>query len=159
MSDIPLPSTLESWDQAMERALVQARMAGAMGEVPVGAVVYGPDGRVLSEACNAPIALNDPTAHAEIIALRRAADALNNYRLTGCVVVCTLESCLMCVGAMIHARVAGLVFGASDPKSGAVVSRLDAASLDFVNHRLTSMGGVMADQCGDLLRDFFRDRR
>lgn len=143
----------------MERALAQARLAGAMGEVPVGAVVYGPDGQVLAEACNAPISLNDPTAHAEIIALRRAADALGNYRLPGCVLVATLEPCLMCVGAMIHARLAGLVYGASDPKSGAVHSRLDAAGLDFVNHRLESLGGVMAEECGELLRQFFKDRR
>lgn len=143
----------------MERALAQARMAAAMGEVPVGTVVYGPDGRLLAEACNAPISLNDPTAHAEIIALRRAADALGNYRLTGCVMVCTLESCLMCVGAMIHARLAGLVYGAADPKSGAVVSRLDAQGLDFVNHRLPSLGGIRADECGDLLRQFFQNRR
>ena len=143
----------------MELALAQARQATDQGEAPIGAVVLSPDGEILSQAANAPIARNDPTAHAEILALRAAGAALGNYRLTGCTLVVTLEPCLMCVGAAIHARVAGIVYGASDPKTGAVVSRLDAASLDFINHRFWHYGGVLADECSQLLKDFFRQRR
>lgn len=154
-----LPSGIDGWDTPMRRALALAREAAAAGEVPVGAVLLGPDGAVVAEAANGPIGANDPTAHAEIIALRRAAEAMGNYRLTGCTMVVTLEPCLMCLGAMIHARVAALVFGAHDPKSGAVASCLDGANLEFVNHRFPVLGGVLADECGDELRRFFRARR
>ena len=154
-----LPPGLDSWDEPMRQALAEARRAAQAGEVPVGAVLLGPNGAVLARAANAPIASADPTAHAEILAMRQGALALGNYRLTGCTLVVTLEPCLMCLGAMVHARLAALVYGAPDPKSGAVASCLDAASLGFVNHRLAAQGGVLANDCGDLLRQFFRARR
>jgi tRNA(adenine34) deaminase len=143
----------------MREALAEARRAAEAGEVPVGAVLLGPDGTLLARAANAPIASGDPTAHAEILAMRQGARLLGNYRLTGCTLVVTLEPCLMCLGAMVHARIAALVYGASDPKSGVVASRFDAASLDFVNHRFPALGGVLAQECGDVLRRFFRARR
>ncbi len=159
-TDLPtLPPGLDSWDQPMRQALAEAHSAAQAGEVPVGAVLLGPDGAVLARAANAPIANGDPTAHAEILAMRQAARRLGNYRLTGCTLVVTLEPCLMCLGAMVHARIGALVYGAHDPKSGAVASRLDAASLDFVNHRFPALGGVLAQECGDVLRRFFRARR
>lgn len=154
-----LPGQWESWEQVMRRALEQARRAAERGEVPVGAVVLGPDGSILAEAANAPISQNDPSAHAEMRAMRLAADKLGNYRLNDCIVVVTLEPCLMCLGAFIHARIAGLVFGAHDPKTGAVTSRMDGANLDFVNHHFPVLAGILADECGQTLRDFFRARR
>lgn len=154
-----LPPGLDGWEAPMRLALAQAQLAAANGEVPVGAVLLGPDGTVLVQAANAPITANDPTAHAEIAAMRLGAQLLGNYRLTGCTLVVTLEPCLMCLGAMIHARIAGLVYGAPDPKSGAVASCLDGANLGFVNHRFPVLGGVLAEECGDVLRQFFRARR
>ncbi len=154
-----LPPGLDSWDEPMRLALAQARLAATHGEVPVGAVLLAPDGTPLVAAANAPITTQDPTAHAEILALRKGAEILGNYRLTGCTLVVTLEPCLMCLGAMIHARVGALVYGAPDPKTGAVASRLDGAHLDFVNHHFPILGGVLAADCGQILRDFFRARR
>jgi tRNA(adenine34) deaminase len=157
---IALPPGWPSWRLVMARALRQARLAGKRGEVPIGAVVIdGVTGKVLGEAGNSPIGGNDPTAHAEILALREACEAIGNYRLTGALVAVTLEPCLMCVGAMVHARIAGLVFGAADPKAGAVVSRLEGPALPFLNHRFPVRGGVLADQCGAVLTRFFANRR
>lgn len=143
----------------MSPALAEALRAAAFGDVPVGAAVYSAEGVLLARAGNSPLRLGDPTAHAEISALRRAAEAVGNYRLTGCILVCTLEPCLMCVGAMVHARVGLCVFGAADPKTGAAVSRLAGVDLPFLNHRMKVFGGVRGEECGELLRRFFQARR
>jgi tRNA(adenine34) deaminase len=144
----------------MTRALRQAWLSGKRGEAPVGAVVIeAATGRVLGEAGNGPIGLSDPTAHAEILALRRAGENLENYRLTGTILAVTLEPCLMCLGAMVHARIAGLVFGARDPKAGAVVSNLDGLTLPFLNHRFPVIEGILAGECGATLSRFFAGRR
>lgn len=142
----------------MSLALAAARHAQARGEVPVGAVVVA-DGVVIGEAGNAPIAGHDPSAHAEVLALRRAAHLRQNYRLTGTTLYVTLEPCCMCVGAMIHARVGRLVFGASDPKSGAAGSVFSLASDPAHNHRMEVSGGVLAEDSAAMLRTFFRARR
>lgn len=144
----------------MTRALRQAWRAGRGGEAPVGAVVLeAATGRILAEACNGPIEANDPTAHAEILALRDAGRALGNYRLNGAILAVTLEPCLMCVGAMVHARIGGLVYGAADPKAGAVSSALKGVELPFLNHRFPVLGGVLAAECGATLTRFFAARR
>ena len=142
----------------MGLALEQARKAAAHGEVPVGAVLVGADGSVLARAHNEPIAQSDPTAHAEILALRRGGAALANYRLGGAVLVVTLEPCLMCTGALAHSRVAGLVYGAADARAGAVTSCCDGLDAPFLNHKVWHMGGVRSDECAALLVDFFRRR-
>lgn len=142
----------------MNLALDAARRAEARGEVPVGAVVVA-EGRVIGEAGNAPIGSRDPTAHAEIIALRRVAEAMNNYRLPGTTLYVTLEPCCMCVGAMIHARVARLVYGAADPKSGAAGSVFALAQAPAHNHHMEVEGGVLAEDCAAVLQTFFRNRR
>ncbi len=142
----------------MRAALDQARMAQAAGEVPVGAVVVK-DGEILGTGFNAPISLHDPAGHAEILALRDAATRLGNYRLPGCELYVTLEPCAMCVGAMLHARIARLVYGAADPKTGACGSVLDLFSDPRLNHHATVTADVMADKCGALLREFFAAKR
>jgi tRNA(adenine34) deaminase len=141
----------------MRLALEQAELAGAAGEVPVGSVVVR-DGVVLGAGFNQPIAGVDPTAHAEILALRAAARAAGNYRLPGAVLYATVEPCLMCVGAIVHARVARVVYGVADVKGGAVRSLLDPATLPL-NHRFEAVEGVLADDCRRLLQEFFRSRR
>ncbi len=143
----------------MELALDQARRACAVGEVPVGAVVVSARGEVLGEGFNRTILDHDPTAHAEIVALRQAARALENYRLPGISVYVTLEPCVMCIGAMLHARLARVVFGAHDPKTGACGSVLDVGAVSRLNHHTSVTGGVLAEPCGELLRGFFRERR
>ncbi len=140
----------------MARALRLARAAAAAGEVPVGAVVVA-GGRVIGRGANRPIGTCDPTAHAEILALRRASRATRNYRITGATLYVTLEPCLMCLGAMVHARIGRLVYGASDPKAGAV-SLLESRAR-VLNHRFPAEGGVRAGECAALLRAFFRGRR
>jgi tRNA(adenine34) deaminase len=147
--------TDETW---MDEALALARAAGARGEVPVGAVVVR-EGRVIGRGGNAPIAGNDPTAHAEIAALRDAAQAVGNYRLVGCALYSTLEPCAMCAGAILHARIARVVYGARDPKSGVCGSVLDLFSERRLNHHAVVVGGVRADACGALLSTFFAARR
>jgi tRNA(adenine34) deaminase len=141
----------------MRLALEQARRARDAGEVPVGAVVVV-DGAVAGAGHNQPIGTADPTAHAEIVALRAAAAAAGNYRLPASVLYVTVEPCLMCVGALVHARVATVVWGAVDPKGGAIRSLLDASALRL-NHRFESVEGVLADESRALLQDFFRSRR
>jgi tRNA(adenine34) deaminase len=144
----------------MGRALRQAWLAGSRGEVPVGAVLMdGADGRIIGQAGNETIGANDPTAHAEILAIRRGATLTGNHRLTGAVLVVTLEPCLMCLGAMVQARIGGLVFAARDPKAGAVVSNLDGLGLSFLNHRFPVLEGVLAEECGRTLSRFFAARR
>ena len=142
----------------MQHALHLAEQAAEQDEVPVGAVVVL-DEEAVGEGWNQPISSCDPTAHAEIIALRDAARRIGNYRLTGATLYVTLEPCLMCVGAMIHARIGRVVFGASDPKRGAVNSTTRAFETQGLNHRVTFTGGVMASACAGRLHDFFRARR
>src|SRR3982075_2724022 len=145
----------EHW---MEEALSLARQAQARGEVPVGAVVVK-DGAIIGRGGNAPIAANDPTAHAEIVALREAARALGNYRLPECDLYVTLEPCAMCAGAILHARIRRLVFGARDPKAGACGSVIDLFAEGRLNHHTTVTSDVAAEACGRLLSDFFGARR
>ncbi|KAB2888568.1 MAG: tRNA adenosine(34) deaminase TadA [Desulfobulbaceae bacterium] len=145
----------ERW---MRLALEQAAIAAAGGEVPVGAVLCG-DGVMIAAAGNSPIGLSDPTAHAEILALRAAAGAIGNYRLTGTTLYVTLEPCIMCMGAIIHARVERLVFGALDPKTGAAVSRYRIGSDGLLNHQIEITSGVLIEECATLLREFFHQRR
>ena len=142
----------------MRHALTLARRAEAEGEVPVGAVLVK-DGDIVGEGWNRTITLKDPSAHAEILALRDAGQRAGNYRLPGCVMYVTLEPCCMCAGAMIHARLERLVFGAPDPKTGAAGGRFDLLLNPDHNHRVRVVGGCLADKCGGLLQDFFRDRR
>ena len=141
----------------MESALAQARLALAAGEVPIGAVVVA-GGRVIGEGFNQPIAATDPTAHAEIVALRRAAIATGNYRLVGCTLYVTVEPCLMCVGAAFNARIDRLVYGADEPKFGAVRSVMRAEDLRL-NHRFEVVAGVREEECRALMVEFFRKRR
>ena len=142
----------------MQLALEQAQHAWRLGEVPVGAVVVK-DGVVIATGFNQPIGSHDPTAHAEIVALRAAADKLGNYRLPGCELYVTLEPCVMCSGAMMHARLARVVFGAQDPKTGACGSVLNLFEHEQLNHHTDVVGGVMADEAGAMLKAFFAERR
>ncbi|NNG13158.1 MAG: tRNA adenosine(34) deaminase TadA [Halobacteria archaeon] len=142
----------------MHHALALAARGETEDEVPVGAVLVQGDA-IIGEGWNQPIGRHDPTAHAEIMALRAAGSKLNNYRLTGSTLYVTLEPCLMCVGAMVHARIARLVFGACDPKGGAVSSLCRGFELPGLNHRVEVTGEVLADECGELLKRFFRARR
>ncbi len=156
--DHPSPHSQDPWTAFMVTALEEARSAQREGEVPVGAVVVR-RGEVLARAGNRTIQTGDPTAHAEILALRQAAAALGNHRLLDCVLVVTLEPCLMCVGAILHARVAGVVFGTRDPKAGCLVSRLHTADLAWANHRFWVREGVLAEPCSAMLTAFFESRR
>jgi len=142
----------------MHLALELASQAQAAGEVPVGAVVVK-DGEIIGRGFNAPISRNDPTAHAEMMALRDAAQNIGNYRLVGCELFVTLEPCLMCAGAIMHARIARLVYGASDPKTGACGSVVDAFAELRLNHHTGVTVGVLADECGLMLSNFFALRR
>ena len=142
----------------MRLALAEAARARDAGEVPVGAVVVL-DGRVIGAGFNHPITASDPTAHAEIVALRAAAGTLGNYRLTGTTMYVTVEPCLMCVGALIHARVATVVYGATEPRAGAVVSMTRAHEFAGLNHRLEAIGGVLEDDCREVMQVFFKARR
>lgn len=143
----------------MARALAEAAAAGRAGEVPVGAAVAAADGTLLAAAGNRSIRDRDPSAHAEVAALREAGRRAGNYRLPGAVLYVTLEPCLMCVGAALLARVARVVYGAPDPKAGCLGGAFDVRSLAFPNHRFAVAGGVLAADCGRLLTDFFRARR
>lgn len=145
-------------EQLMRFALNRAREAWQRGEVPVGAIVVVA-GEIAGEGYNQPIATHDPTAHAEIVALRDAAARVGNYRLPGALLYVTVEPCLMCVGAMVHARIGTLVYGAAEPKSGAIVSSVRAAELPGLNHRFEVVSGVCETDCRDLLQTFFRARR
>jgi tRNA(adenine34) deaminase len=145
-------------DDAMRLALAEAERARSLGEVPVGAIVVV-DGRVVGTGCNRPISSNDPTAHAEIAALREAACAVGNYRLTGATLYVTVEPCLMCVGAMVHARIGLVVFGAAEPKSGALISTVRAHESPGLNHRLEILAGVLEDECRAMIQEFFKAKR
>ena len=142
----------------MEAALDEARQAFAAGEVPVGAVLVV-DGRVVARGHNQPISAVDPTAHAEIVALRAGARALGNYRLTEATLFVTVEPCLMCAGALVHARVREVVFGAAEPKAGALVSAARVLDTPGLNHRFAVTGGVLEAPCREIVQRFFRDRR
>jgi tRNA(adenine34) deaminase len=144
--------------QFMQQALEQAQQAAMAGEVPVGAVLVR-DGQVISKGFNQPISNSDPSAHAEMMAMRAAAQDEANYRLPGTTLYVTLEPCTMCAGAMLHARVGRVVFGAADPKTGAAGSVLNIFSEKQINHQTQVEGGIMADECGQVLRDFFKERR
>jgi tRNA(adenine34) deaminase len=144
--------------QFMQQAIEQAHLAALAGEVPVGAVLVR-DGKVISKAFNKPITNHDPSAHAEMLTLRQAAHAEQNYRLPGTTLYVTLEPCTMCAGAMLHARVDRIVYGAPDPKTGAAGSVLDVFSAKQINHQTTVNGGIMAKECGQLLKTFFKERR
>ena len=143
----------------MREALAEARLAGERNEVPAGAVIVSPQGEIIGRAGNSCITLCDPTAHAEILALRNAARTVENYRLTGVEVFSTLEPCPMCLMAIIHARAARVVYGAPEPKWGAAGSLIDLAGLKGLNHRIQVQGGLLAEECGELIRAFFRQRR
>jgi len=144
-------------DLFMQEALKEALKSQGRGEVPVGAVLVS-GGKILCRAHNECIARNDPTAHAEIIALRKGSRMMNNYRLPGCVLYVTLEPCVMCLGAAVQARIERLVFGAHDSKSGAVMSVMKFP-FNKMNHRIAIDGGVLAEECGKMLRDFFKEKR
>jgi tRNA(adenine34) deaminase len=145
-------------EEYMRAALEQARLAGSCGEVPVGAVVVL-DGEIVGRGFNQPIGRHDPTAHAEVMALRDAGERLGNYRLPGCELYVTLEPCAMCSGAIMHARVGRVVFGARDPKTGVAGSVIDLFQEKRLNHHATIVGGVLAEECGALLSSFFAARR
>jgi tRNA(adenine34) deaminase len=144
--------------QFMQQALEQAQLAAVAGEVPVGAVIVR-NGEVIARAFNQPITKHDPSAHAEMLVLRQAALSEKNYRLPGTTLYVTLEPCTMCAGAMLHARVDRIVYGAADPKTGAAGSVLDVFSSEQINHQTVVEGGVMPQECGQLLRNFFKERR
>ena len=147
-----------AFEPHMRRALALAQEAAADGEVPVGAVVVL-NGEVVGEGHNRPISTSDPTAHAEIVALREAATRLKNYRLSGATLVVTVEPCLMCVGAMVHARIGTVVYGTPEPRTGALGSATAAHETPGLNHRLMVVAGVLEDDCRRLMQDFFRARR
>jgi tRNA(adenine34) deaminase len=142
----------------MRAALDEARRARDAGEVPIGAVV-SLGGEIVGRGYNQPIGAGDPTAHAEIVAIRDAARRIGNYRLTGAALCVTIEPCLMCVGALVHARIATLVYGAAEPKSGAIASTVAGAELPGLNHRFTIVAGVLEDECRALVQEFFKARR
>ena len=148
-------SELELW---MERALAEANAAQEAGEVPVGAVIVK-DGKLITAGQNRNLRDRDPSAHAEIVALRAAGNALGNHRLEGCEMYVIIEPCAMCAGALVHARVARLIYGAKDPKAGAVESVMNVLNNPRLNHKTEVVGGVLESQCSQLLRDFFRARR
>jgi len=142
----------------MDAALEEARRARESGEVPVGAVVVM-GGQIVGRGFNQPISSGDPTAHAEIVAIRDAARRVDNYRLTGATLCVTVEPCLMCVGALVHARIATLVYGAAEPRTGAVASTVHGAELPGHNHRVDVIQGVREDECRELMQTFFKERR
>ena len=149
------PGVEAAW---MERALEQAELAAAAGEVPVGALVIK-DGEIIGQGHNRNLLDNDPTAHAEIVALRQAAARVGNHRLIGCTMVATIEPCSMCAGALIHSRIARLVYGATDPKAGAAGSTIQVINHPSLNHRMEVTAGVLAEKCSEILQQFFRQKR
>jgi len=148
-------ASAERW---MREALEEAQRAEAEGEVPVGAIILINE-KIVGRGRNHSIRSHDPTAHAEVLALRHAAHSMRNYRLPGSILVVTIEPCLMCMGALVHARVDEIIFGAADPKAGAVQSVFQMANIPQLNHQIAVTAGVLADECGQLLRGFFESRR
>ncbi len=155
----PSPPKGHTWHDLMGMALEEAALGEQYGEVPVGAVLISMDGNILAKTHNTCVHTNDPTAHAEILALRKAGHRLKNYRLNHTVMVVTLEPCLMCAGALVHARVSGLVYGAADTKAGAISSCCDGLHLNFLNHNPWHMGGIRSEECAKLLTAFFAKTR
>ena len=153
---MPMDKSDEFW---MEKALGKAEEAALLGEVPVGSVIVDASGKLLAAAANRTISDNDPTAHAEILAIRLAAQVVGNYRLTGTTVYSTLEPCAMCAGALVTARVSRLVYGAADERFGAVETKFRICDSPDLNHRLSITAGILADSCRKLMQDFFRVRR
>jgi tRNA(adenine34) deaminase len=149
---------MQAFELLMDEALAEARRARDAGEVPIGAVV-AINGQILGRGFNQPIGARDPTAHAEIVAIREAAARAGNYRLSGALLVVTIEPCLMCVGAFVHARIGTLVYGAAEPRTGAIVSSVRGAELPGHNHRFEVVGGVRESECRALMQAFFKDRR
>jgi tRNA(adenine34) deaminase len=158
MIKIPLHMAMD-YNQLMGEALLEAEEALGKGEVPIGAVLAGPEGEILARGCNQPISLIDPTAHAEIITLREAAARCGNYRLPGTTLVVTIEPCIMCMGAAINARVSRLVFGAFDPKAGAAGSIYNLYDDPRLNHRIEVISGIRENECREMLQAFFRSKR
>jgi len=154
------PADMQPGEDAawMELALEQAQLAALAGEVPVGALVIR-NGEIIGQGHNRNLLDNDPTAHAEIVALRQAAARVGNHRLIGCTMVATIEPCSMCAGALIHARIARLVYGAADPKAGAAGSTVQVINHPSLNHRMEVTAGVLADKCSEILQQFFRRKR
>ncbi|SOB57205.1 tRNA-specific adenosine deaminase [Pseudodesulfovibrio profundus] len=148
-----------SWRALMDVAFSEACKAAKTGETPVGAALFTRTGTLIAKAHNRPIGLNDPTAHAEILCLRQASEVMGNYRLNDTIMAVTLEPCLMCTGALIHARVGGIVMGALDSRAGAIISNLNGHDLSFTNHRMWYIEGVMEEECSSLLKRFFLEKR
>ena len=158
-SDMASPTAFSSADEAwMRHAMALASQAEALGEIPVGALVVV-EGQVVGEGFNCPISSHDPSAHAEMVAVRQPAQALQNYRLTGATLYVTLEPCTMCVGVMVHSRIERVVYGAPEPKAGAVQSRAQLLGAPYLNHYVRWQGGLLAEECSQQLSDFFRRRR
>ena len=153
-----MDTTLSTDTFFMKRALELSQSAADYGEVPVGAVIVY-DGEIVGEGYNQPISSCDPTAHAEVVAMRRACATLNNYRLTGCELYVTIEPCTMCVGAMVHARIKRVIFGALEPRAGALQSQFQLMENSSYNHSIAWNGGVLAEQCAAMMADFFRQKR
>ena len=153
-----METTLSTDTLFMSRALELAQRAAEYSEVPVGAVIVH-QGNIVGEGYNQPISSCDPTAHAEVVAMRQACVSLNNYRLTGCELYVTIEPCTMCVGAMVHARIRRVIFGALEPRAGALKSQLQLMEHGPYNHSIVWDGGVLAEQCGAMMADFFRQKR
>ena len=150
---------LDKFHQWMEEALSEAEKGARQGEVPIGAVLTDPEGNIVARSHNQPISLKDPTAHAEILVLRRAARIYQNYRLPGMTLTVTIEPCLMCMGAAIHARISRLIYGAHDKKFGAAGSLYNLAADNRLNHRLEIISGIREDECSDIIQSFFKTRR
>lgn len=155
----PPPQPWKNWEELMTLALAEAEKAASVGEVPVGAVVLDGQGNLIGTGYNQTIATCSPAAHAELMAIQRAALKLKNYRLIDCFLIVTMEPCLMCTGAIVHARLKGLVYGAYDTKSGTVSSCLDGLELPFHNSRVWHMGGILENECSAMLNDFFAMKR
>lgn len=158
----PTPPVLPpgtTWRGFMDVAFEEACKAARAGESPIGAALFSKDGELIAKAHNSPIGSDDPTGHAEINCLRKAGERLKNYRLNDTILAVTLEPCLMCTGAIIHARIAGVVMGALDPRAGALVTNLEGHDLSFTNHKIWTVSGVMEDECAALLKRFFLEKR
>jgi tRNA(adenine34) deaminase len=153
------PGSWSSWDEPMDLALLQAQHAAKKDEIPVGAVLIDNDGQILGQGYNQSITLHDPTAHAEILAIRQGCLCRKNYRIPETTLVVTLEPCLMCLGAIIHARIQRVVYGAGDPKTGAITSRMQGADIFWSNHHFEVVSGIREHECSRLLTDFFKKRR
>ncbi len=147
------------WEEYVKLAIEKANEGGRKGEVPIGALLVDPDKNIVASAYNSPISMCDPTAHAEILVLRRAGQLIGNYRLNEMVLITTLEPCIMCLGAMVHARISGVVFGASDLKAGAVISKLNFYDLTWLNYKFWVIHGILEKRCAEVLKDFFKARR